>query len=171
MFFPSGLPFRQPVLVGKKKKAAKKSENDKSRRESEVVSVASSSGIDALLGESSIFDDPEPENKRSGISLPSLGGLTDYLRLLQAMKPGNVGWMIGLAVPSLALIAFMTVPAFLFYTPEHKSYYYFSKGIENEPLRWVSIILATACTMTAFAYPLILRKRGIINLNDKIEVD
>ena len=91
MFFPSGLPFRQPVLVGKKKKAAKKSENDKSRRESEVVSVASSSGIDALLGESSIFDDPEPENKRSGISLPSLDGLTDYLWFSQDSRPSPKG--------------------------------------------------------------------------------
>jgi hypothetical protein len=63
------------------------------------------------------------------------------------------GFMAALCAPSLLCCSLLTIPAFLFQSPEQHAYFYFSRMLNEDPSRWLGVLLATACAILALAVP------------------
>ncbi len=61
--------------------------------------------------------------------------------------------MIVMCTPSLLCSAILTVPALLFQSPQQHAYFYFSRGLEGDPCRWVAMVLAALCAILSLAMP------------------
>ena len=69
--------------------------------------------------------------------------------------------MILLCLPSLIYCALLTVPGLLFYSPEQHAYYYFSRILNEDPGRWIVLMVAAACTIIALALPATMPEKAI----------
>jgi len=69
------------------------------------------------------------------------------------LSPALALQMILLTLPALLCTALMTIPSFLFHSPEHHAFYYFSQSIEVDPIRWFALGLATICSFIALTVP------------------
>ena len=61
--------------------------------------------------------------------------------------------MIVMCTPSLLCSAILTIPAILFQSPQQHAYFYFSRGLEGDPVRWLAMGLAAICAVLSLAMP------------------
>ncbi len=61
--------------------------------------------------------------------------------------------MILLCTPSLLYCAMLTIPGVVFNSPEQHAYFYFSKVLNEDPSRWIILLVAGLCTLLALALP------------------
>jgi hypothetical protein len=86
-----------------------------------------------------------------------------FLRLLLIQGPKQLftsrisskcaAFMAALCAPSLLCCSLLTIPAFLFQSPEQHAYYYFSQILNVDPTRWLVVLLATCCAILSLAVP------------------
>jgi hypothetical protein len=86
--------------------------------------------------------------------LPKLILITGPKVLLTSRISGKcAALMILLCAPSLLLCSILTVPALLFQSPQQHAYFYFSRLINQDPSRWLVLLLAGLCAVLALAIP------------------
>ena len=61
--------------------------------------------------------------------------------------------MVLLCAPPLLFCMMVTLPGLLFQSPQQQAYFYFSQVLNNDPSRWVGIVLAGCCAVLALAVP------------------
>ena len=82
-------------------------------------------------------------------SHPSLRLLSGPVRLVTAQfNRRNAFFIAVLCVPAL-----LTLPAFLFNTPQHNEYFEFAKQLSNGGDRWVALGLSACCSFLCFVVP------------------
>ena len=69
--------------------------------------------------------------------------------------------MIFLCLPSLLYCAMLTVPGLLFRSPEQHAYYYFARILNEDPGRWIILVVATVCTIIAMALPATMPEKAV----------
>jgi hypothetical protein len=86
--------------------------------------------------------------------LPKLILITGPKVLLTSRISGKcAALMMMLCTPSLLLWSILTVPALLFQSPQQHAYFYFSRLINQDPSRWLVLLLAGLCAVLALAIP------------------
>lgn len=65
----------------------------------------------------------------------------------------NAVFMTVLSVPAICATALLTLPAFLFNTPEHNEYFEFACQLEESGGRWVALGLSACCSFLCFMMP------------------
>jgi hypothetical protein len=66
------------------------------------------------------------------------------------------GFMAALCAPSLLCCSLLTIPAFLFQSPEQQAYFYFSQMLNGDPAHWLVVFLAAVCAILALAVPALM---------------
>jgi hypothetical protein len=61
--------------------------------------------------------------------------------------------MMAMCAPSLLCCSILTIPALLFQSPQQHAYYYFSKVLNEDPTRWMVLLLAGVCAILSLAIP------------------
>lgn len=72
--------------------------------------------------------------------------------------------MMALCMPSLLCCAILTIPAWIFQSPQQQAYFYFAKMLNEDPTRWLVLALAGLCTLLALAVPAALPSEGVEQL-------
>jgi len=87
-------------------------------------------------------------------SHPSLRLLSGPVRLVTAQfNRRNAFFIAVLCVPALLVTALLTLPAFIFNTPQHNEYFEFAKQLNNGGDRWVALGLSACCSFLCFVVP------------------
>lgn len=108
--------------------------------------------------------DPVPEF-RAVPSKPAHRFLTGPIRLVTArFNRRNAVCLIALSVPALLVTALLTLPAFLFLSPQHNEYFEFAQQLDRSGESWLAVGLSACCCFVCFAVPcdssrVITRKR------------
>ncbi len=76
-----------------------------------------------------------------------------WLLLTSRLSAKAASLMIMLCVPALLFCALLTIPGFLFESPEQNAYYQFAKALDQDPTRWIILAVTGLCTLTALAIP------------------
>ncbi len=63
--------------------------------------------------------------------------------------------MILMIAPSLVYCFMLTVPGLIFQSPQQQAYFYFSRVLNEDPTRWIVLLLAATCTFLSLAVPAI----------------
>ncbi len=85
---------------------------------------------------------------------PSPRYLSGPIRLVTAQfNRRNAIFMTALCVPALLITALLTLPAFLFNSPQHNEYFEFAKQLNTGGDRWVALGLSACCSFLCFAIP------------------
>jgi len=58
-----------------------------------------------------------------------------------------------MCMPALLLCTILTLPALLFESPQQNAYYYFAKVLEQDPTRWLVLLLTGLCVLLSLALP------------------
>jgi len=58
-----------------------------------------------------------------------------------------------MCMPALLLCTILTLPALLFESPQQNAYYYFAKVLEQDPTRWIVLLLSALCVLLSLALP------------------
>lgn len=96
----------------------------------------------------------QPAQVRSLRIHPSLRYLSGPVRLVTAQfNRRNAFFMTVLCVPALLVTALLTLPAFIFNTPQHNEYFEFAKQLNNGGDRWVALGLSACCSLLCFVVP------------------
>ncbi len=96
----------------------------------------------------------QPASIRLLRSHPSLRYLSGPVRLVTAQfNRRNAIFMTALCVPALLVTALLTLPAFLFNTPQHNEYFEFAKQLNSGGDRWFALGLSACCSFLCFAIP------------------
>jgi hypothetical protein len=61
--------------------------------------------------------------------------------------------MTTMCVPALLFSAIMTIPGMVFQSPDQNAYYYFARTLENDPVRWIVLLLCGLCTVLSVTVP------------------
>ena len=61
--------------------------------------------------------------------------------------------MMLMCMPALLLCTILTLPALLFESPQQNAYYYFAKVLEQDPTRWLVLLLTGLCVLLSLALP------------------
>ena len=61
--------------------------------------------------------------------------------------------MTMMCTPSLLCCFILTIPGFIFQSPQQNAYFYFSKVLNEDPARWIVLLLAGTCTLMSLAIP------------------
>jgi len=61
--------------------------------------------------------------------------------------------MIIMCMPALLMCSILTLPALVFQSPEQNGYFYFAKVLEQDPARWIGLLLAGLCVILSLALP------------------
>ncbi|KAB2642649.1 MAG: hypothetical protein DVB26_01900 [Verrucomicrobia bacterium] len=61
--------------------------------------------------------------------------------------------MMLMCMPALLLCAILTLPALLFDSPQQNAYFYFAKVLEQDPTRWLVLLLTGLCVLLSLALP------------------
>lgn len=61
--------------------------------------------------------------------------------------------LVALSVPALLVTALLTLPAFLFPTPQHNEYFEFARQLDQGGDRWLAMGLSACCCLFCFAVP------------------
>jgi hypothetical protein len=64
--------------------------------------------------------------------------------------------MTALCMPALLCWAILTVPGLIFQSPQQHAYFYFSKILNEDPTRWLVLLLAGVCALLALAVPAVM---------------
>ena len=76
-----------------------------------------------------------------------------WLLLTSRLSAKSASLMIMLCVPALLFCALLTVPGFLFESPEQHAYYQFAKALDQDPTRWIILTVTGLCSLLALAIP------------------
>lgn len=68
-------------------------------------------------------------------------------------------FMVAMCSPALLFCALLTIPALLFSSPEQHAYFYFSRQINEDPSRWLVLLLAGFCALMSLAIPATMPKQ------------
>jgi len=93
-------------------------------------------------------------------------GLPDverFLRMIFIHGPRNLitsrisgkcaAMMAAMCLPSLLFCSILTIPARLFHSPEQHEYFYFSRLLNEDPSRWLVLLLTGICAILSMAVP------------------
>ena len=95
-----------------------------------------------------------PVASRSGIRAAAHMFLTGFIRLVTAQfNRRNAVCLVALSVPALLVTALLTLPAFLFNTPQHNEYFEFAQQLNRGGDRWFAMGLSACCCLFCFAVP------------------
>lgn len=61
--------------------------------------------------------------------------------------------MVVMCSPALLVCSLLTLPALLFHSPEQHAYFYFSRLLNEDPSRWLVLLLAGVCALMSLAIP------------------
>jgi hypothetical protein len=61
--------------------------------------------------------------------------------------------MVAMCSPALLFCSLLTLPTLLFRSPEQHAYFYFSRLINEDPSRWLVLMLAWICALMSLAIP------------------
>ena len=61
--------------------------------------------------------------------------------------------MVAMCSPALLFCSLLTIPSLLFHSPEQHAYFYFSRLINEDPSRWLVLLLAGICALMSLAIP------------------
>jgi hypothetical protein len=61
--------------------------------------------------------------------------------------------MMLMCTPSLLFCSILTFPALMFQSPQQHAYFYFSKVLDQDPSRWIVLLLAGICALLSLAAP------------------
>ena len=61
-----------------------------------------------------------------------------------------------MCLPSLLCCFLLTIPGLIFQSPQQHAYFYFSKVLNEDPSRWICLLLAGTCALISLAIPAIL---------------
>ncbi|MEI7910029.1 MAG: hypothetical protein WCK77_10370 [Verrucomicrobiota bacterium] len=61
--------------------------------------------------------------------------------------------MMVMCAPSLLFCSILTFPALVFSSPQQNAYFYFAKVLEQDPTRWVVLLLTGLCVLLSLALP------------------
>lgn len=67
-------------------------------------------------------------------------------------------FMVVMCSPALLFCSLLTIPAWLFNSPEHHAYFHFSRQINEDPSRWLVLLLAGICALMSLAIPATMPK-------------
>jgi hypothetical protein len=62
-------------------------------------------------------------------------------------------FMAMMCAPALLFSSILTIPAMIFQSPQQNAYFHFSKVLEQDPTRWVVLLLAGLCAVMSMAVP------------------
>lgn len=62
-------------------------------------------------------------------------------------------YIILLCVPALALFVSMTLPSWVFQSPDQEAYYYFARAFSNDLAKGYLLALSALCMLLVFAMP------------------
>ena len=65
--------------------------------------------------------------------------------------------MVAMCAPSLLFCALLTIPALIFNSPQQQAYFYFAKLVNDDPVRWLALALATLCAVFSLAVPSVVK--------------
>lgn len=95
-----------------------------------------------------------PATVRFSRKRPVLRYLTGPVRLLTArFSRRDAVFMVVLSVPALLVTGLLTLPTFLFPTPQHNEYFEFARQLNEGGDRWVAMGLSAFCSLFCFAIP------------------
>ena len=98
-----------------------------------------------------------PTQKASGhgllryLKLIFISGPTILLTSQISVKCATV--MILMCIPALFFSAMLTLPELVFQSPQQNAYFYFAQVLEQDPTRWIVLILAGLCALLSLALP------------------
>ena len=58
-----------------------------------------------------------------------------------------------MCMPAMLFCALLTLPAMLFESPQQNAYFYFAKVLEQDPARWIVLLLTAVCVLLSLALP------------------
>lgn len=58
-----------------------------------------------------------------------------------------------MCVPALLYCAILTLPALIFQSPQQNAYFYFSRVLNDDPTRWIVLILTGLCVILSLSLP------------------
>ena len=61
--------------------------------------------------------------------------------------------MVMMCSPSLVFFSVLTIPPILFQSPQQNAYFYFAGILNQDPSRWLVLLLAAICTVLSLAIP------------------
>jgi hypothetical protein len=61
--------------------------------------------------------------------------------------------MMTMCAPSLLCCSLLTIPALLFQSPQQQAYFHFSRVLNEDPMRWIVLVLAGVCSILSLAMP------------------
>jgi hypothetical protein len=61
--------------------------------------------------------------------------------------------MMALCMPSLLCCSILTIPAMIFQSPQQHAYFHFAKILNDDPMRWLVLLLAGVCALFSLAVP------------------
>ena len=62
-------------------------------------------------------------------------------------------FMAMMCAPALLFCSILTIPAMIFQSPQQNAYFHFAKVLEQDPARWVVLVLAGVCAVMSMAIP------------------
>ncbi len=67
--------------------------------------------------------------------------------------------MVLMCSPALLASFILTVPGLVFQSPYQHAYFYFSSALNEDPTRWITLILAGICALLSLAVPANMSER------------
>jgi len=61
--------------------------------------------------------------------------------------------MAAMCSPALLFSFILTVPGIVFQSPNQHAYYYFSRVLNEDPTRWIALLLAGVCALLSLVIP------------------
>jgi len=61
--------------------------------------------------------------------------------------------MIIMCLPALLFCTILTIPALVFQSPQQNAYFYFSGILNEDPTRWIVLVLTALCVILSLALP------------------
>ncbi len=65
----------------------------------------------------------------------------------------NAVFIVMLCIPAIVVTALLTLPHFLFNTPQHNEYFEFAKQLDQGGGRWLAMGMSACCNFLCFAVP------------------
>lgn len=72
--------------------------------------------------------------------------------------------MILMCAPALLFCVILTLPAMIFQSPQQNAYYHFARVLEEDPARWIALLLTGLCAILSLALPAIMAPPRVTDL-------
>ncbi len=66
--------------------------------------------------------------------------------------------MVLMCLPALLFCAMLTIPGWVFQSPDQQAYYQFSRVLNQDPTRWFVLTFVFVCALVSLAVPGALRE-------------